>query len=106
MTQSNCNTCEYKHIAVDDQKSYGHCYMFADEPYGICHHHSELPINDKGLCNLAIWMAQMDEDVPESIEPSFEAVRDWLRRFRKHNWSGTQPTAFEVSKFKQRIGIQ
>ncbi len=55
--------------------------MFAEEPDGICHHHSELPINDKVLCNLAIWMAQMDvdDDVPESVEPSFEEVRDWLR---------------------------
>ncbi len=99
MTQSNCNTCEYKHITVDDIKSYGHCYMFAEEPKGFCGYHSELPI--KGLCNLAYLLAQMDVDdnVPESVESSFEAVRDWLLRFAQNDY----PQKFDIAKFNQRI---
>lgn len=102
MTQSNCNTCDHKPYAPTPD---GHCYMFKEEPdVSVCGYHSGLSINDKGLCNLAYWMAQMDvdEDNPESVEPVFEEVQNWLIRFTKPNWSGGQ---LEAVKLKQRLGL-
>jgi len=102
MTQRNCNTCDHKLRAPTPD---GHCYMFIEEPEGICHQHTKLPINDKGLCNLAYWLAQMDvdEDNPEIVEPVFEEVQNWLMRFTNQNWTGGQ---LEAVKLKQRIGLE
>ena len=37
---NNCSTCEYNHITTHDGSPDEHCYMFKDEPTGVCAQHT------------------------------------------------------------------